>query len=974
MNRLAIKKNIIRLGNISQLISLIFLLIFGQTAGYAQTVQGGIVPNGKTTFLDNNGKPLSSGQVFFYTQGTTTPKTTYQDINQTIPNTNPVVLDAAGRALIWGYGTYRQIVKDKNNNLIWDVVTAPSGLGSSGSTATGDGDAVGTVKPWAGITPPNQYMFTYGQTLNRAAYAPLFQAITSNQAVFCTSGSPTLTGLSDTTSFWIGMTVELTCAPAGYTTITAKTSNSVTLAVNANISTNTSATFFPWGNGDHLSTFNLPDYRGLIPMGNNIMGGTAGTYTSDAYFGAKSANSSGAVGGQFAGGAATLNTSNLPAYTPTGSIANGAITSTFNPGPGQVLLGGSGAGNFNSGSFATGGVTGTVTSTQANSSFIGLAQGGTSTPFSVIPPTMTTNFIIKVTPDTAFSGTGVTTLGGMSGDIICGTNLNCSGNVISSNSAAGIVLNSTQILGGASSGSILTVTNTGCSSLTPCLSQGNSSLILPNGASAVTQTNGDNSTRIATDAFVLANGGGSGTTLPTYQIFTNPGSVTTLTLTSSPVPTSTGMVSITFDGVTQARNTWSLNLGTSVITFNSPIPNNVQQIEVDWWSPSTVGGVASIGGSSGAITLGGGLSISSNTLSVLPRMLWANDYGAVCDGSTDDHVAFQNMINAAQTLGASANFKGLCALTTGLTINGAKGLIFQGIGFGQSQLIVPPTITAIAVSNTGGVYLRNFYVTEPTQTPCGGTSETNIPAISVTTMTGTFVVEDVEINCASPGITIAGTSDFHIHKVKIGNVPTAAPVAMSIANSGATPSDDGDISSSLFGGYVFCTECAGLRVENNKWNAVGLPYGFLMTIPNGYADGDLFFVGNSMEGITGNDIVLSRAGTTGAFGTVVISGNELSGAIGVFIPTDATAAWITGLVITGNLMAVSAAGTSIDSVYNLTVANNTVQCANSGVVPNAIGPHVIRGLIGPNLAGTSTGAICAASVNSGVNVTTYAPF
>ena len=365
--------------------------------------------------------------------------------------------------------------------------------------------------------------------------------------------------------------------------------------------------------------------------------------------------------------------------------------------------------------------------------------------------------------------------------------------------------------------------------------------------------------------------------------------------------------------------------------------------------------------------------VTTSISAVLSRSLWANDYGAACNTVTDDHVAFQNMINEAEILGASANFEGICVLTTGLVINGSKGLIFQGNGFGASQLVIPPTITAVAVSNAGGVYLRNFYVTEPTQTPCGGTAETSVPAISATTMTGTFVVSDVEINCASPGITIAGASNFHINRVKIGNVPAASPVAMLLTNSGATPSDDGDISSSLFGGYVYCTECAGARFENNKWNASGLPYGFYMQIPAGYSDGDLFFVGNSMEGITGDCITLVRGASTGGFGTVVISGNELSGAIGVYVPTDPTAPWVTGLAITGNIMAVSTAGTSIDSVSNLLIANNTIECSGAGVVPNAIGSHVNRGLVGPNIAAQSSGALCASSTNSGTNITTIAP-
>ena len=81
------------------------------------------VPNGKRTFLDLNGDPLAAGQVFFYVPGTSDPSPTYADEGMTVPNTNPVVLDQAGRAVIWGDGLYREVVYDLFGNLIWDQTT-----------------------------------------------------------------------------------------------------------------------------------------------------------------------------------------------------------------------------------------------------------------------------------------------------------------------------------------------------------------------------------------------------------------------------------------------------------------------------------------------------------------------------------------------------------------------------------------------------------------------------------------------------------------------------------------------------------------------------------------------------------------------------------------------------------------------------------------------------------------------------------
>lgn len=83
-----------------------------------------ILPLAETQFTDQNGVPLALGTVEFYIPNTLTPKDTYQDQAASILNTNPVALDAGGRALIWGNGSYRQIVRDSLANLVWDKITS----------------------------------------------------------------------------------------------------------------------------------------------------------------------------------------------------------------------------------------------------------------------------------------------------------------------------------------------------------------------------------------------------------------------------------------------------------------------------------------------------------------------------------------------------------------------------------------------------------------------------------------------------------------------------------------------------------------------------------------------------------------------------------------------------------------------------------------------------------------------------------
>lgn len=69
-------------------------------------------------YFDNNGDPLAGGKVYFYEAGTTTPKDTYTTQAGTIANANPVILDSAGRASIWGTGTYKEVVRTSADVLI----------------------------------------------------------------------------------------------------------------------------------------------------------------------------------------------------------------------------------------------------------------------------------------------------------------------------------------------------------------------------------------------------------------------------------------------------------------------------------------------------------------------------------------------------------------------------------------------------------------------------------------------------------------------------------------------------------------------------------------------------------------------------------------------------------------------------------------------------------------------------------------
>lgn len=80
-----------------------------------------LTPPGKQQYLTNTGAPLAGGRLYTYNAGTNTPRSTYQDAAGTVPNTNPVVLDARGEALVFWNGNYKVELRDASNSLIWTV-------------------------------------------------------------------------------------------------------------------------------------------------------------------------------------------------------------------------------------------------------------------------------------------------------------------------------------------------------------------------------------------------------------------------------------------------------------------------------------------------------------------------------------------------------------------------------------------------------------------------------------------------------------------------------------------------------------------------------------------------------------------------------------------------------------------------------------------------------------------------------------
>src|SRR6266404_9454361 len=278
------------------------------------------------------------------------------------------------------------------NFLRADGTFAPTGAGGSA--------VVGMILPWAGASVPDTYLLTYGQAVSRTTYASLFSALSATATTSCSSGSANITVSADIANRMpIGGAIEgIACFIAG-TTVSSKSGTTLTLNHNAGATTSTAIIFIPWGNGDGSTTFNVPSLTGRTMVGrDNMSGSIAGTITSTYYGNNPDAF---AYGGTQS---ITLGTTNLPAYTPSGTVSGSA---TIND-PGHTHADGTttfcaNCGGLNAGIQPITGTTGIattgITASLSGATLAGAAQGGSSTPFSNLQPAVTVDYIINALPD-----------------------------------------------------------------------------------------------------------------------------------------------------------------------------------------------------------------------------------------------------------------------------------------------------------------------------------------------------------------------------------------------------------------------------------------------------------------------------------------------------------------------------------------------------------------------------------------------
>jgi len=105
-------------------------------------------------FFDDNGTPLTGGLLYTYEAGTTTPLTTYTDVNGNVANANPIVLDAAGRVpyQVWLSSTdsYKFILKTSTGVTVWTEDNVGGAVTLDQLSASGGSALVGFIQAGAG--------------------------------------------------------------------------------------------------------------------------------------------------------------------------------------------------------------------------------------------------------------------------------------------------------------------------------------------------------------------------------------------------------------------------------------------------------------------------------------------------------------------------------------------------------------------------------------------------------------------------------------------------------------------------------------------------------------------------------------------------------------------------------------------------------------------------------------------------------
>jgi polygalacturonase len=363
-----------------------------------------------------------------------------------------------------------------------------------------------------------------------------------------------------------------------------------------------------------------------------------------------------------------------------------------------------------------------------------------------------------------------------------------------------------------------------------------------------------------------------------------------------------------------------------------------------------------------------GVRFSGNTTAPLIENIGTNsgiidrnvmNFGAVCDGSTDDYTAVQAAINSLPSRGGVVEFPmGTCRVNSQLVLDNKQGIILRGSGGRQTSSVA--SLLSMHVSGSGSAIsakvmsgfkiidlgIRNGHASfTGTLLDVSGTN-----GVGDTTFVGIDNAYILDIGGGVRSSTLLSLDRAHTVQIKDTRFQYGGTAILGKASSGSYSN-----TVSITGSYFWQQDVAPIKNPGDSWVIQGNTF-------EARAD-------NTSVAITHDSGVTGR----GHF----ISGNIFNDS------TTGSSAWITtastGVNITGNLFAGHTSGSEIGididaNTFAGTISNNTfvnlgvgVDCWQNGAVQNM--PNQIVGTNTFTTVTTPLGPGCGASSSArAVNV------
>jgi hypothetical protein len=329
-------------------------------------------------------------------------------------------------------------------------------------------------------------------------------------------------------------------------------------------------------------------------------------------------------------------------------------------------------------------------------------------------------------------------------------------------------------------------------------------------------------------------------------------------------------------------------------------------------------------------------------------MACVTDYGACCDGVTDDTAAIQATIDANDLIEFPV---GTCLISSPLTIN--KPVVIQGVGrFLSTIKYTNTTMNGLVINTNVGVDIKDIGFSAPLNATAGDIIHLTGP---VSNYFSTFknTVFNGGWNQINTESAYAWTLDGSYH---YGYVNTG----VTVRNTHNADWGDSTITNSVMSGggvnstSVYQVSSGGLRVTNNKF--LGGAYAYRLYFANGEQTCDLIYTGNSVENQTVAAMRFGALNNGATFYNIVINSNQFSNQP-IVIAMDHATRFMTRIVIVGNSMSVVLQyGIILTNVEDFVVGNNQITAADGAVIGISVGASSQNGKVtGNRTKGFTTG-------------------